>query len=244
MFIVGPYEFTREDARNTLLAAPKILAHMSEGRNGAIDNLLAYVNQLLEGTTVDQMTDSEITSLLPTVWAALSGATPTLRALGHIPSPQTGTLVQLNSSQGGVPKKSIDNAYIGWKGVEGDRQATRKHHGRPFQALSLWSAEVMETLRYEGHRVVPGSAGENITVSGISWNDVRPGTRMRIGEVLCDISSYAVPCKQLAELFVDRDFNRIHHDRDLENKTASCRVYATVVERGNVSPGDPITFEP
>ena len=244
MFIVGPYEFTREDARNTLLAAPKILTEMSEGRNGAIDHLLAYVNQLLEGTTIDQMTDSEITSVLPTVWAALSGATPTLRALGHIPSPQTGTLVQLNSSQGGVPKKAVDSAYIGWKGVEGDRQATRKHHGRPFQALSLWSAEVMETLRSEGHHVVPGSAGENITVSGISWNDVRPGTRMRIGEVLCDISSYAVPCKQLAELFVDRDFNRIHHDRDLENKTASCRVYATVVERGNVSPGDPITFEP
>jgi MOSC domain-containing protein YiiM len=244
MFIVGPYEFTREDARNTLLAAPKILTEMSEGRNGAIDHLLAYVNQLLEGTTIDQMTDSEITSVLPTVWAALSGATPTLRALGHIPSPQTGTLVQLNSSQGGVPKTAVDSAYIGWKGVEGDRQATRKHHGRPFQALSLWSAEVMEALRSEGHHVVPGSAGENITVSGISWNDVRPGTRMRIGEVLCDISSYAVPCKQLAELFVDRDFNRIHHDRDLENKTASCRVYATVVERGNVSPGDPITFEP
>ena len=244
MFIVGPYEFTREDARNTLLAAPKILTEMSEGRNGAIDHLLAYVNQLLEGTTIDQMTDSEITSVLPTVWAALSGATPTLRALGHIPSPQTGTLVQLNSSQGGVPKTAVDSAYIGWKGVEGDRQATRKHHGRPFQALCLWSAEVMEALRSEGHHVVPGSAGENITVSGISWNDVRPGTRMRIGEVLCDISSYAVPCKQLAELFVDRDFNRIHHDRDLENKTASCRVYATVVERGNVSPGDPITFEP
>ena len=244
MFIVGPYEFTREDARNTLLAAPKILTEMSDGRNGAIDHLLAYVNQLLEGTTVDHMTDSEITSVLPTVWAALSGATPTLRALGHIPSPQTGTLVQLNASQGGVPKTAVDGAYIGWKGVEGDRQATRKHHGRPFQALCLWSAEVMETLRNEGHQVFAGSAGENITVSGISWNDVRPGTRMRIGEVLCDISSYAVPCKQLAELFVDRDFNRIHHDRDLENKTASCRVYATVVERGNVSPGDPITFEP
>lgn len=244
MFIVGPYEFTREDARNTLLAAPKILTEMSEGRNGAIDHLLAYVNQLLEGTTVDQMTDSEITSVLPTVWAALSGATPTLRALGHIPSPQTGIVAQLNASQGGVPKKAVDGAYIGWKGVDSDRQATRKHHGRPFQALCLWSAEVMETLRSEGHHVVPGSAGENITVSGISWHDVRPGTRMRIGEVLCDISSYAVPCKQLAELFVDRDFNRIHHDRDLENKTASCRVYATVVERGNVSPGDPITFEP
>ena len=243
MFIVGPYEFTREDARNTLLAAPKILAHMSEGRNGAIDHLLTYVNQLLDGRDIDHMSDDEITSTLPTVWAALSGATPTLRALGHIPTPQTGTLVQLNSSQGGVPKKSIEGAYVGWKGVEGDRQATRKHHGRPFQALSLWSAEVMEVLRTEGHQVVPGSAGENITVSGINWSDVRPGTRVRIGEVLCDISSYAVPCKQLADLFVDRDFNRIHHDRDLENATASCRVYATVIERGNVAAGDPISFE-
>jgi MOSC domain-containing protein YiiM len=244
MFIVGPYEFTREDARNTLLAAPKILAHMSEGRNGAIDHLLTYVNQLLDGRSIDEMPDNEITSTLPPVWAALTGATPTLRALGRIPSAQTGTLLQLNASNGGVPKKAIEAAYIGWKGVEGDRQATRKHHGRPFQALCLWSAEVMETLRSEGHQVFPGSAGENITVSGLNWSDVRPGTRVRIGEVLCDISSYAVPCKQLADLFVDRDFNRIHHDRDLENRTASCRVYATVVERGNVAAGDPGTFEP
>lgn len=244
MFIVGPYEFTREDARNTLLAAPMILAQMSENRGGAIDHLLTYVNQLLDGRDIEHMSDDEITSTLPTVWAALSGATPTLRALGQIPSPQTGTLVQVNSSQGGVPKKSIDHAYIGWKGVEGDRQATRKHHGRPFQALSLWSAEVMQTLRTEGHQVVPGSAGENITVSGINWSDVRPGTRVRIGEVLCDISSYAVPCKQLADLFVNRDFNRIHHDRDLESGTATCRVYATVIERGNIATGDPITFEP
>ena len=243
MFIVGPYEFTREDARNTLLAAPKILAHMSEGRDGAIDHLLAYVNQLLDGRIIDELADNEITSILLTVWAALTGATPTLRALGHIPSAQTGTLLQINASNGGVPKKAIDAAYIGWKGVEGDRQATRKHHGRPFQALSLWSAEVMEILRTEGHQVFPGSAGENITVSGINWGDVRPGTRVRIGEVLCDISSYAVPCKQLADLFVDRDFNRIHHDRDLENGTASCRVYATVVERGEIATGDTITFE-
>ena len=244
MFIVGPYEFTREDARNTLLAAPKILAHMSEGRDGSLGHLQTSIKQLLHGLIIEKLSDDEIGATLPIVWAAISEATPTLRALGHIPPAQTGTLLQLNASNGGVPKKAIDAAYVGWKGVEGDRQATRKHHGRPFQALSLWSAEVMEVLRTEGHQVVPGSAGENITVSGINWSDVRPGTRVRIGEVLCDISSYAVPCKQLADLFVDRDFNRIHHDRDLENATASCRVYATVLERGNIAAGDPITFEP
>ena len=244
MFIVGPYEFTREDARNTLVAAPKILAQMSEGRDGSLGHLQTSINQLLHGLIIEELSDGEIGATLPIVWAAISEATPTLRELGHIPPVQTGTLLQLNASQGGVPKKAINAAYVGWKGVEGDRQATRKHHGRPFQALSLWSAEVMEALRSEGHHIFPGSAGENITVSGLNWSDVRPGTRVRIGEVLCDISSYAVPCKQLADLFVDRDFKRIHHDRDLENRTASCRVYATVVERGEIAPGDPITFEP
>jgi MOSC domain-containing protein YiiM len=243
MFIVGPYEFTRKDARNTLLAAPKILAHMSEGRDGSLGHLQTSIKQLLHGLIIEKLSDDEIGATLPIVWAAISEATPTLRALGHIPPAQTGTLLQLNASNGGVPKKAIDAAYVGWKGVEGDRQATRKHHGRPFQALSLWSAEVMETLRTEGHQVFPGSAGENITVSGINWSDVRPGTRVRIGEVLCDISSYAVPCKQLSDLFINRDFNRIHHDRDLEHQTASCRVYATVIERGNIATGDPITFE-
>jgi MOSC domain-containing protein YiiM len=243
MFIVGPYEFTREDAKNTLLAAPKILAHMSEGRDGSLKHLQTSISQLLQGLIIEKLSDDEIATTLPMVWATVSEATPTLRALGHIPPAQTGTVLQLNASNGGVPKKAIDAAYVGWKGVEGDRQATRKHHGRPFQALSLWSAEVMEVLRTEGHQVVPGSAGENITVSGINWSDVRPGTRVRIGEVLCDISSYAVPCTQLADLFVDRDFNRIHHDRDLELATASCRVYATVIERGNIAAGDTISFE-
>ena len=243
MFIVGPYEFTREDARNTLLAAPKILAHMSEGRDGSLGHVQTSINQLLHGLIIKELSDGEIGATLPIVWAAISEATPTLRELGHIPPAQTGTLLQLNASQGGVPKKAINAAYVGWKGVEGDRQATRKHHGRPFQALSLWSAEVMEALRSEGHHIFPGSAGENITVSGLNWSDVRPGTRVRIGEVLCDISSYAVPCKQLADLFVDRDFNRIHHDRDREHATASCRVYATVIERGNIAAGDTISFE-
>ena len=243
MFIVGPYEFTREDARNTLLAAPKILTEMSEGRDGSLEHLQTSISQLLQGLIIEKLSDGEIATTLPMVWATVSEATPTLRALGHIPPAQTGTVLQLNASNGGVPKKAIDAAYVGWKGVEGDRQATRKHHGRPFQALSLWSAEVIETLRVEGHQIFPGSAGENITASGINWGEVRPGTRVRIGEVLCDISSYAVPCKQLADLFVNRDFNRIHHDRDLEHATASCRVYATVIERGNVAAGDTISFE-
>ena len=244
MLIVGPYEFSIEDARNTLLSAPKILSHMAEDRPRAIDHLQTYLAKLLDGHDPATMDEPSLAAILPSVWAVITAATPTIRAVGLIPSAPAGSVRQLNISRGGVPKTAVESAYVGWKGVEGDRQATRKHHGRPFQALSLWSTEVMETLRAEGHQVVPGAAGENITVSGLPWNLVRPGTRLRIGEVVCDVTTYAVPCKQLATLFVERDFDRIHHDRDLANGTASCRVYATVVERGIIAAGDAVVLEP
>ena len=153
-----------------------------------------------------------------------------------------GVVARLNTGPGGIPKGSVDRVEVDFSGVVGDVQANRKHHGRPFQALSLWSREVIEALNAEGHSLHPGAAGENITVSGIDWSLVRPGTRVRVGGVVIDISSYATPCRQLAHLFVDRDFGRIHHDRDLESGASTCRLYAMVVQPGFIRVGDPLTF--
>ena len=67
MFIVGPYEFTREDAKNTFLAAPKILAHMSEGRDGSLEHLQTSISQLLQGLIIEKLSDGEIATTLPMV---------------------------------------------------------------------------------------------------------------------------------------------------------------------------------
>ena len=42
-------------------------------------------------------------------------------------------------------------------------------------------------------RALPGSgaAGENVTIAGLDWADVRPGVRLRIGEVLAEVWSFA-----------------------------------------------------
>ena len=53
---------------------------------------------------------------------------------------QQGSVLQLSASNGGVPKDAVLAADVGRRGLLGDRQANRKHHGRPFQALCLWSA--------------------------------------------------------------------------------------------------------
>ena len=87
MFIVGPYEFTREDAKNTFLAAPKILAHMSEGRDGSLEHLQTSISQLLQGLIIEKLSDVEIATTLPMVWATVSEATPTPVSYTHLTLP-------------------------------------------------------------------------------------------------------------------------------------------------------------
>jgi MOSC domain-containing protein YiiM len=163
-----------------------------------------------------------------------------LAALGAGAPTQHGSVAQISASGGGVPKRALLHGVIGRRGLEGDQQAERRHHGRPFQALCLWSAEVIDDLRSEGHPVHPGAAGENITVSGVDWATVRPGVRVRIGTALTEISAFADPCSKNAQWFVDRAFGRIHHDLH----PGWSRAYAWVLEPGEVAPGDPVVVEP
>ncbi len=152
----------------------------------------------------------------------------------------TGTLTQVNISGGGVPKVPLTAGHVTWRGLVGDRQADRVHHGRPFQALCLWSAEVIGELSAAGHPVGPGSAGENLTLSGIDWVSLRPGTRIRIGTAMVELSYPAIPCTKLATCFADGDFGRISHDRNPH----WARWYAWVRQPGDVEPGGPVVVQP
>lgn len=147
-----------------------------------------------------------------------------------------GWVHQINTSNGGVPKLPVDRAVIDESGVAGDEQADKVHHGSPDQALCLYSLEVLETLRSEGHPIGPGSAGENITVVGLDWQRVVPGTRMKIGPVEIEITSYATPCAKNAQWFKDGKFNRMHANKH----PGESRVYARVIEGGPVATGDPV----
>lgn len=152
----------------------------------------------------------------------------------------TGSIDGLHRSGGGVPKEPVPSAEITARGIEGDHQADRRHHGRPLQAICLWSAEVIEGLRRDGHPIHPGAAGENVTISGVDWAALLPGSRLDIGAVPMLVTAHAVPCAKNARWFHDRDFNRIHHDRN----PGTSRLYAIPLAPGTVSVGDPVTVEP
>jgi MOSC domain-containing protein YiiM len=163
-----------------------------------------------------------------------------LHALGAGAPSQRGTVVQVSASNGGVPKAALAAATVGRRGVVGDRQAERRHHGRPLQALCLWSQEVIDALRDEGHSVYAGAAGENVTVAGIDWSTIRPGVRLTIGAVQAEISAFATPCAKNAQWFSDGKFRRIDHSL----RPGWSRAYAWVLEGGEIAPGDRVLVEP
>lgn len=163
-----------------------------------------------------------------------------LAAAGAGAAPARGTVDRVNASDGGVPKRSVGRADVGLRGLNVDRQRSRRHHGKPLQALCLWSSEVIARLQAEGHPIDAGYAGENLTLSGLDWTDIRPGARIRIGTVLAEVSAPALPCDNNASWFLNGDFRRMHHERE----PGVTRWYAWVLEPGVVTEGDPVVVEP
>jgi MOSC domain-containing protein YiiM len=148
-----------------------------------------------------------------------------------------GRIVQLNTSPGGVPKLPVPEAEVTPSGMAGDRQRNLRFHGGPQRALCLYSLEVIQRLQGEGHPIHPGSTGENVTVSGLPWEEVRPGVRLALGEeVVVEVTSYTVPCKNIAASFFEGEFTRISQ----KVHPGDSRVYARVVQGGRLRAGDAV----
>jgi MOSC domain-containing protein YiiM len=161
-------------------------------------------------------------------------------AVGAGVASPNGVVEQISASGGGVPKTAVPEARVGYRGVDGDKQKTRRHHGRVWQALCLMTAEGIERMQREGHPIGFGSAGENVTIRGLDWAALRPGTRVQIGEVVCELSVPALPCNNNARWFSDGDFMRMHH----EQHPGETRWYASVMRDGMVRAGDEVVVEP
>ena len=149
-------------------------------------------------------------------------------------------LQQISVSNGGVPKLAVPQARVTKDGVEGDRQRNREVHGGPDRAVCVYSLEVIEALRKEGHSIASGSAGENFTIAGLEWKHIEPGTRLNVGsEVKLEVLSYTAPCKHNACWFKDEDYSRISQKKH----PGWSRVYARVLSEGVVRQGDHVTVE-
>ena len=148
-----------------------------------------------------------------------------------------GRILQLSVSSGGVPKRAVPAARVTRLGLEGDAHRDTEHHGGPDRAVCLFPQEAIRALAAEGHTIVPGSIGENVTTEGLDWSLVVPDVHLLLGEgVLLRVTRYTSPCVNIAPVFVGRDYSRVSQKR----RPGWSRVYARVLAEGSLRAGDAI----
>ncbi len=150
---------------------------------------------------------------------------------------RVGWIFQINASNGGVPKLSRKLGEVTFNGLNGDNQANPDVHGGPERALCLYSLERILALQAEGHPIFPGSAGENLTLAGLDWSLVNPGTRLQLGaDVLVQVTRYTSPCNTISGSFMKNDYSRISQ----KVFPGWSRVYAQVIQPGTIQVSDAV----
>jgi MOSC domain-containing protein YiiM len=143
--------------------------------------------------------------------------------------------------QRGLPKPSVPALEVTPRGAVGDFNCYRAEQMPDDldQALLLLTEEVLHGLQSEGWPVQPGDLGENLTLAGVPERMLAPGVRLRIADVLLEVSLACDPCTTLYALpYVGRErgpefLRRLHGRRGW---------YARVLQPGLVTPGSPVVL--
>lgn len=139
-----------------------------------------------------------------------------------------GSVIAVNiSEKKGVVKHPIDKGYFKVDhGLEGDAHAGNWH--RQVSFLGQESIDKMKTSGIEG--LCSGKFAENITTEGIVLYDLPVGSKMKIGEVILEVTQIGKECHIGCEI------------RKLVGDCVMPRegIFAKVLEAGYIKPGDKI----
>ena len=127
----------------------------------------------------------------------------------------------------GIQKHEIPEAYLrAGHGIEGDAHAGSWH--RQLSLLSVDSvAKLQEKLDFE---LKHGAFAENILVEGMAVHTLPVGTRLRIGEALCEVTQIGKEC---------------HSDCAIRKAAGDCvmpreGIFVKVLESGRIAKGDAV----
>lgn len=157
-------------------------------------------------------------------------------------------IVQINISQGGVPKLPIGEATVTTLGIEGDRHAHPEIHGGPKKALLWICEEAIEELKALGYPLYAGALGENLTTRGVDRRGLRIGQRWRAGGVVMELTKVREPC-QTIQVYGPNIGAAVYDQNVKSGDWSSPRwglsgFYASVVQPGPIRTGDSLVLDP
>ena len=139
-----------------------------------------------------------------------------------------GIILSINvSKKKGCRKKRVEKARVNEYGIEGDA-----HAGKGLRQMSFLTLESIEKMRKKGYNIQYGELAENITLGGISPNDIKVGKKLKIGkEVIVEITKIGKDCKEDCSLF------KGHFEDCMMAKEG---FFAKVIRGGEIKIGDAV----
>lgn len=123
----------------------------------------------------------------------------------RITSVNVGLPAELATREGvvmsGIVKRPVAGPVrVGRTNLDGDGQADASVHGGVDMAVYAYPGEHYATWARELGRddLTPGFFGENLTLEGLTEEEVRIGDRFRMGTALLEVSQPRLPCFKLA----------------------------------------------
>jgi MOSC domain-containing protein YiiM len=156
-----------------------------------------------------------------------------------------GTIVQVNISLGGLPKRAIPEGFITPLGIAGDLHEHPNIHGGAQKAILIIAAEVVDALAARGYPLFYGALGENLTTRGLTIADIRIGDLVRAGGALLEITQPRGPCTAL-DIYGEALKYEVYDQRVKDRDPTSPRwgmsgFYASVVTPGPVAAKDMVS---
>ena len=113
-------------------------------------------------------------------------------------------------------------------GIVGDAHAGNWH-----RQVSLLADESVERMRQRFPDIPTGAFAENILTQGIALSMLPIGTKLRVGQVLLQVTQIGKEC---------------HADCAIRRQVGDCvmpreGIFTKVLEEGSIRPGDEITIE-
>lgn len=132
-------------------------------------------------------------------------------------------------------------------GLEGDEQADLSVHGGPAKAVYAYPAEhftFWQTVRAQARvslwdePVTPGLVGENLTLEGVTEDQLWIGDRLVLPGCVLAVSEPRFPCFKFGAVMGFAQAGK------LMVQSGYCGAYLGVIQPGPVQAGDSIVLEP
>jgi MOSC domain-containing protein YiiM len=137
----------------------------------------------------------------------------------------------------GLPKTEVAKAKILKEGLEGDFNRFRheRKNDDPDRAVLIITEDLLVKFGKAGYPVKPGDLGENILLSGITYNELASGMRLWINDVVLEITKQCTPCRNIFALsYATVDFIKL-----LKGQRG---IFARVIREGTVEKGNKVEF--